>query len=138
MSLVVYRPSVIATIVTALCGAPTAFADSGSGDEGGLATDPLPAASRTCSLTDAQVSAFGRGLRGETECGVAALLGRPDTMHPAAGNDEQWHYRFGWQSLVVSIRSGRVCGVSQIVINREEQERQTGVREDDFVGVIGP
>src|SRR3954467_13247312 len=133
MSLVVCRPSFIATFAIALCGASTAFADSGSGDDGGLATDLLPAASRTCCLTDAQVSAFGRGLRGETECGVAALLGRPEAIHPAAGNDVQWHYRFGRESLVVSIRSGRVCGVSQVAINREEQERQTGVRDDDFV-----
>jgi type II secretory pathway component GspD/PulD (secretin) len=35
-------------------------------------------------------------------------------------------------------RSILIMVTPRVIINREEQERQTGVREDDFVGVIAP
>src|SRR5437763_12764380 len=138
MSLADRHPSFIATVAIALCTVPEAFADSGSGDEGGLAAQPIPNVARASSLTNAQVAAFDRGLRGESLAGVAGILGTPDAVHRGIDNDVQWQYRFGRRSLVVSSRNGRVCGASQVIVNREEEERQTGVREDDFVGLVGP
>jgi type II secretory pathway component GspD/PulD (secretin) len=35
-------------------------------------------------------------------------------------------------------RSILIMVTPRVIINREEQERQTGVREDDFVGMVGP
>jgi type II secretory pathway component GspD/PulD (secretin) len=35
-------------------------------------------------------------------------------------------------------RSILIMVTPRVIINREEQERQTGVREDDFVGLVGP
>ena len=35
-------------------------------------------------------------------------------------------------------RSILIMVTPRVIINREEQERQTGVRDDDLVGFIGP
>ena len=50
----------------------------------------------------------------------------------------EWWYQFGRDRLIVRIHDGQVVEVSDCVVNLEEQERQTGVREDDFAGQGSP
>ena len=118
--------------------ATTSFASDSAEESVGLASEPLPAVTRNRCLTDSEVSAFGQLLRGQTVSDVFNLLGQPDELNFAGGPDVQLQFGFG-RPLVVSIRNGRVCGVGhRVIINAEEQERQTGVRDDDFVGLVGP
>jgi hypothetical protein len=124
----------VAVATLLLCLAPAVRADSGTTDDGGSATDPLPTVARNWRLTDVQVTAFDRGLRGETEAAVASRFGSPDEVEHADGRCVRWCYQFGGRPLTVTFQNGRATGARACVINREEQERQTGVREDDFVG----
>jgi hypothetical protein len=118
--------------------ANASFASDCAVESVGLASEPLPAPTRNRFLTASEVAAFTQVLRNETVSDVLQTLGQPDEVVFATTGDIQLSYQFG-RPLVVTIRDGRVSTVGhRVIINAEEQERQTGVRDDDFVGLVGP
>ncbi|HKB06159.1 MAG TPA: hypothetical protein VKD90_28445 [Gemmataceae bacterium] len=132
MPAIPYRSAVIATVVLIPLGWPAAtLGDDGAEDVGGLASEMIPPLSRNRDLNDTEVSLLDRALRGQTECEVTLLLGQPDEVDRLSRPDVHLRYRFGRELLSVAIRNGRVSSV-------DYGERQTGVRDDDLVGVIGP
>lgn len=92
---------------------------------------------RLRELTAEQVSELRALLQGKREADVVALLGFPNATSNTS-SEFRLEYEFGRDRICIAIRAGQVLGVvNGVVINSEEQERQTGVRDDDFVGV-GP
>jgi hypothetical protein len=85
---------------------------------------------RQRELSDREFADLARALTGKSEAAVVARLGRPDRSC-SMGNSGRLIYKFGRSWLVLYIRSGRVFDVGG-------NERQTGVREDDFAGIGGP
>lgn len=90
---------------------------------------------RDRDLTPAEYDGLERRLIRGPAAALVKVLGRPDSTARVAGL-ARWFYTLdrgnnrGW--LVVSVKDRRVVGMSH-------NERQTGVREDDFVGIgVGP
>jgi hypothetical protein len=90
----------------------------------------LRAERRERALTDREVADLTRFLIGKSEAAAVARLGRPARTR-SAGDSARLIYRFGRSRLTIYVRSGRV-------VDAGGDERQTGVREDDFVGLVGP
>jgi hypothetical protein len=120
-----------ASAMILLSASSLASGDDGSIDANGLAADPCPVVSRGRDLTDAEASVICKHLKDGSECDVLRLLGSPDSINRDICNHIRWKYQLGPGWLGVSFDNGRV-----VLVNHNE--RQTGVREDDFVGVIGP
>ena len=93
--------------------------------------------SRDRDLTNAEYTAVERRLIGSTAGAVGLLLGKPDSCHSRGDGTTCWSYSFGRGHntqlgyVSVFVRDGRVVMMAH-------NERQTGVREDDLVGCIGP
>ena len=85
---------------------------------------------RRFRLSEREVAGLERLLIGTSEDAVIRLLGRPVRDRGPDGHP-RLNYRFGRTLLSVYVRDGRV-------VRMEYGERQTGVREDDMVGLIGP
>jgi hypothetical protein len=90
---------------------------------------------RSRELTAEELRELRSLLQGKSEADVVALLGFPNATSNTA-SEFRLEYAFGTERICITIRAGQVLS-SGVVINAEEQERQTGVRDDDFVGV-GP
>jgi hypothetical protein len=103
-----------------------------AGDEGRETSDPqaVRQLDRRFTLNDREASALERRLMEKSEEAVIRLLGRPERGRGPDGH-LRLNYRFGREWLTVSVRDGRVIATGY-------GERQTGVREDDFVGLVGP
>lgn len=131
------RACLVLVSIAALVATQASLASDNAEDTVGLASEPLPVINKNRGLTDAQMSTLAAALRDLTPSAVIEVLGAPELVELVDG-DVHFQYYFG-RPLRVAIQNGRVTGISTVVIiNREEQERQTGVRDDDFVGLVGP
>ncbi|HEX3150584.1 MAG TPA: hypothetical protein VHR66_21080 [Gemmataceae bacterium] len=120
-----------------LAATQSSFASDSMDEAVGLASEPIPVVKRHYSLTDTEVSTIARALHDLPASTLIEVLGAPDLV-TLADEGVQFRYDFG-RPLMVSVQNGRITSVVTVVsINREEQERQTGVRDDDFVGLVGP
>jgi len=59
------------------------------------------------------------------------VLGHPHQVHRIDAREVRWSYKLGPGYMTIRIRDKKIEGVYH-------NERQTGVREDDFVGLIRP
>jgi hypothetical protein len=87
-----------------------------------------PVANRSRNLTHSEANSLIRHLKGKTSAAVVSQMGVPDALGPS----RSYRYRFGTADLVLHIRDGRVESASS------RDERQTGVQDDDFVGLTSP
>jgi hypothetical protein len=95
--------------------------------------NPRLALVRQHGLTDPNVQQYARQLKGSMRGEIIGVLGHPCEVQRQGAKQEQWSYRFGSGHLSIQIRDCRVVQVTWEPCD----ERQTGVREDDFVGLIG-
>jgi hypothetical protein len=137
MFICVLKRSVLAvSVMYALGTSSPAFGDGGSVESSSLATDPCPVVSGIRDSTNAELVSIRKHLQDGNDNDVFQVVGHPDSIDHVFGGHFQWTYQLRRSRLIINLENGRVTG--DIRINVEEQERQTGVREDDFVGVIGP
>jgi hypothetical protein len=122
-------PYAIVAAAAALIGTATpGVAADGKALAGGARVEQGVRAPRR-AVTAAEVAVLARQLSGMTEQEVRDRLGRPDRTRR---RNSDWARLAYWSGQVtVYMRDG-------VVVDVGGTERQTGVREDDFVGLVGP
>jgi hypothetical protein len=121
-------PPTTARIVLPVVAALLAVQAASAADGRRITGDPRPDLrdeNRERRLTDREAAELGDRLRGKSEFAVLSRLGRPDRAAYEA-NQARLDYRFGRGWIAIRLRDGRVVEVGL-------DERQTGVREDDFI-----
>jgi hypothetical protein len=83
-------------------------------------------------LTNAEFTILKGRLIGTTANAVIVLMGKPDSIGCGPDGRLRWCYCFGKAGTVsFHFENGTVRSIGR-------DERQTGVRDDDFVGLVGP
>jgi hypothetical protein len=121
--------AVAAVIVLSVLSGAASARDCGDEMSVGNAHATKWLSSRGRELTEQDVNDLRKQLKDMTEPVAIEILGAPDSVSRWEGNEASLIYQFGAGRLVIRISNGRICGVSV------SDERQTGVRDDDFVGV---
>jgi hypothetical protein len=119
----------IATVVLVSRGVP-ALAEGRPIERASIDADPRLAINRTRDLTVDERRSVRRQLNRGTQEDALRVLGHPHSVDRFDAQRVRWWYKLGPGFLQIHFRNGRVVSVSN--------ECQTGMREDDFVGIIRP
>jgi hypothetical protein len=117
-------------LLTALAAPLTCQADGRIVIVKSIHPDPRLAIKRNRDLSTAEANDLMVNLNRKSADYVLRVVGHPHSFQILGLHHTRWCYEFGPGSFVIQFQHGRVSSC-------HHNERQTGISEDDFVGVIG-